>query len=38
MKQVWWYIKYTFCYQLSKVYFWQILSEFVQGSMGLLLK
>jgi len=22
MKPVWWYIKYTFCYQLSKVYFW----------------
>jgi len=21
MKQVWWYIKYTFCYQLCKVYF-----------------
>ena len=22
MNQVWWRIKYTFCYQLSKVYFW----------------
>jgi len=22
MKQVWWYITYTLCYQLSKVYFW----------------
>jgi len=22
MKQVLWYIKYTFCYQMSKVYFW----------------